>query len=436
MQTVEQRAISKAFKRLLPLIVVCYFIAYLDRTNVGFAALQMNEDLGLTASAFGFGAGLFFLAYVALEVPSNLMLARFGARRWIARIMVTWGLIAGGMAFVQGETSFYVMRALLGFAEAGFFPGVLFYIMQWFPDAYRARANSYLQAAGPASFLLGGPISGALLSLHGVLGLRGWQWVFIIEAVPAIIFAGVVLKCLIDRPSQAIWLEKDEREWLEERLATEEKQRRANRDHSILEALLSPRVLLLACFQFNVVLTVYSVGLFLPQIVKAFGVSNLQTGFISAIPYVAAILGILLWGRISDATGERRLFTAIPMLIGAIGLACAGFTGDLTLKMIAFSVVTFGVFGCSAVFWTLPASFLSGAAAAGGYAFINSLSAIAGFIGPWVLGRIKDATGNFNAGLYFLAGMDVLAVIIVMMLRRSPTKEPNETLPTVTNGAK
>jgi MFS transporter, ACS family, tartrate transporter len=275
-----------------------------------------------------------------------------------------------------------------------------------------------------------------LLSLHGVLGLRGWQWVFIIEAVPAIIFAGVVLKCLIDRPSQATWLEKDERQWLEERLAVEEKQRRMNRDHSIMEALFSPRVLLLACFQFNVVLTVYSVGLFLPQIVKAFGVSNLQTGFISAIPYVAAIIGILLWGRISDATGERRLFTAIPMLIGAIGLACAGFTGDLTLKIVAFSIVTFGVFGCSAVFWTLPASFLSGAAAAGGYAFINSLSAIAGFIGPWVLGRIKDATGNFNAGLYFLAGMDVLAVVIIMMLRRSPTKEPDETLQTVTNGAK
>jgi MFS transporter, ACS family, tartrate transporter len=432
MQTLEQRAIAKALKRLLPLIVICYFIAYLDRTNVGFAALQMNQDLGMTASAFGFGAGLFFLAYVALEVPSNLMLARYGARRWIARIMVTWGIIAGGTAFVHGEMGFYTARVLLGFAEAGFFPGILFFIMQWFPDAYRARANSYLQAAGPASFLLGGPISGALLDLNGVLGLRGWQWVFILEAVPAVIFAGFVLKFLTDHPSQAKWLAPDERDWLVERLGTEETQRRSVRDHSLLQAFLAPRVWLLACFQFNVVLTIYSVGLFLPQIVKAFGVSHFETGLISAIPYIAAIIGILFWGRRSDASGERRLNTAIPMSIAALGLVGAGLAHGLVLKMIAFSVVMFGVFGCSSVFWTLPASFLSGVAAAGGYALINSLSAMGGFVGPWLLGHIKDVTGSFAGGMFFLAAMDVIAVLIVISLR-STTKRQAESFRAVTN---
>jgi D-galactonate transporter len=416
MTDLEQRTMARVAKRLVPFLILCYFIAYLDRVNVSFAALQMNKDLGLTAAAFGFGAGIFFLAYFVFEVPSNLLLAHFGARRWIARIMFTWGLLSGAMAFISGETGFYVVRVLLGAAEAGFFPGMIFFLTLWFPAAYRARIIGYFMAAIPLSTVIGAPISGALLGLDGFFGLRGWQWLFILEAVPALILSVVVLLYLTDKPADATWLAADERRWLVDRLAAEHNQRVSARHYSVMEALLNPRVLGLSLVYFGAVATNYGLSFFLPQIVKAFGLSNLQTGFVSAIPFVIGVISIVWWGRRSDAKMERRFHTAFPLFVAAAGLAAGAFLDDPTAKMVAFSIAGFGIFGALPVFWTLPTAFLSGAAAAGGIAIINSIGNLSGFAGPYVMGWVKDRTGSFTDGLLVLSAAAIVGMVIVLAL--------------------
>src|ERR1700730_4261972 len=301
MNTLETSTLAKVTKRLVPFLIICYFVAYLDRVNVGFAALTMNQDLGLSQTAFGFGAGIFFVAYFIFEVPSNLMLERFGARKWIARIMLSWGILSGAMAFIPSigratglgnEYSFYLVRVLLGVAEAGFFPGIIFYLTLWFPSVYRARIVGYFMAAIPLSTVIGAPISGALLYLHGGLGLAGWQWLFIIEAVPAIILAVVVFFYLTDRPANAMWLAPDERSWLAERLALEQRQRQAVRQYSVAQVLVDPRVLGLSLVYFGAVATNYGLGFFLPQIVKAFGLNKLLATLVSATPSVAGLIGM------------------------------------------------------------------------------------------------------------------------------------------------
>ena len=416
MDTLEQRTMAKVSVRLVPFLIVCYFIAYLDRVNVSFAALTMNKDLGLSASAYGLGAGIFFLAYGVFEVPSNLLLAHFGARRWIARIMVSWGIVSGAMAFVGNETWFYVVRFLLGAAEAGFFPGMIFYLTLWFPAAYRARVIGYFMAAIPLSTVIGAPVSSAMLGLDGILRMHGWQWLFILEAAPALLLSVVVLFFLTDRPADAGWLSEDERRWLTDRLAIEERQREAARHYSVLQALLNPRVLALSLVYFGAVAANYGLSFFLPQIVKAFGMSNLETGFVAAVPYAVGVVGIVWWGRHSDAKLERRFHTGFAIFVAAAGLTVAAFLNDPTAKMVAFSVAGFGIFGCLPVFWTLPTAFLSGAAAAGGIAIINSIGNLAGFVGPSVMGMIKDSTGSFTDGLLVLAGVAVVAVLIVLLL--------------------
>jgi MFS transporter, ACS family, tartrate transporter len=423
MDTLEQRTMARVSVRLVPFLIVCYFVAYLDRVNVSFAALTMNKDLGLSASAYGLGAGIFFLAYAVLEVPSNLLLARFGARRWIARIMVSWGIMSGAMAFVGNETWFYVVRFLLGAAEAGFFPGMIFYLTLWFPAAYRARVIGYFMAAIPLSTVIGAPVSSALLGLEGILGMHGWQWLFILEAVPALLLSVAVLFYLTDKPADAGWLSDDERRWLVDRLAAEERQRQAARHYSVWQALLNPRVLALSLVYFGAVATNYGLSFFLPQIVKAFGMSNLQTGFVAAIPYAVGVIGIVWWGRHSDAKLERRFHTGFAIFIAAAGLTVAAFLNDPTAKMVAFSVAAFGIFGSLPVFWTLPTAFLSGAAAAGGIAIINSIGNLAGFVGPSVMGMIKDSTGSFTYGLLVLAGVAVVALVIVLLLRHDTALE-------------
>jgi ACS family tartrate transporter-like MFS transporter len=416
MNDLERRTMARVARRLVPFLILCYFIAYLDRVNVSFAALQMNKDLGLTASAFGFGAGIFFLAYFVFEVPSNLLLAHFGARRWIARIMFTWGLLSGAMAFITGETGFYVVRVLLGAAEAGFFPGMIFFLTLWFPATYRARIIGYFMAAIPLSTVIGAPISGALLGLDGFFGLRGWQWLFVLEAVPALILSVVVLLYLTDKPAEATWLADDERRWLVDRLAAEERQRVTARHYSVMEALLNPRVLALSLVYFGAVAVNYGLSFFLPQIVKAFGLSNLQTGFVSAIPFVVGVVSIVWWGRRSDAKMERRFHTAFPLFVAAAGMAAGAFLDDPTAKMVAFSIAGFGIFATLPVFWTLPTAFLSGAAAAGGIAIINSIGNLSGFAGPFVMGWVKDRTGSFTDGLLVLAGAAIVAMVIVLAL--------------------
>jgi len=432
MHAVETRTIAKVTKRLVPFLIVCYFIAYLDRVNVGFAALTMNQDLGLSQTAFGFGAGIFFIAYFIFEVPSNLLLERFGARKWIARIMLSWGILSGTMAFIPAiarttglgnENSFYLLRVLLGAAEAGFFPGIIFYLTLWFPAEYRGRIVGYFMAAIPLSTVIGAPISGVLLYLHGGLGLAGWQWLFIIEAVPSIILAVVVFFYLTDRPSDAAWLAPDERSWLAERLVLEQRQRQAVHDYSVAQSLVNPRVLGLSLVYFGAVATNYGLSFFLPQIVKAFGLNTFLTTVVSATPYVVGLISMVWWGRRSDRKVERRFHAAFPLFVAAVGIAVSTALDDPTLKMISLCVAGFGIFACLPVFWTLPTAFLSGAAAAAGIAVINSIGNLAGFAGPFAMGWIKDQTGSYAGGLLLLAALGIIAVGIVLVLGRDEATE-------------
>jgi MFS family permease len=408
MHAVEVRTIAKVAKRLVPFLIVCYFIAYLDRVNVGFAALTMNQDLGLSQTAFGFGAGIFFIAYFIFEVPSNLLLERFGARKWIARIMLSWGIISGMTAFTP-------TIAPLG--------GIIFYLTLWFPTEYRARIVGYFMAAIPLSTVIGAPISGALLYLHGGLGLAGWQWLFIVEALPSIILAGVVFFYLTDRPAEAAWLAPDERKWLAERLELEQRSRTAVRDYTVLESLVNPRVLGLSLVYFGAVATNYGLGFFLPQIVKAFGLNNFLTTLVSATPYVVGTIGMVWWGRRSDRVAERRFHTAFPLFLAAAGIALSTALDDPLLKMISFCIAGFGIFACLPVFWTLPTAFLSGAAAAAGIAVINSIGNLAGFAGPFAMGWIKDHTGSYAGALLLLAGLGIIAMGMVLMLGHDQASE-------------
>jgi len=432
MHALEAPTIAKVSKRLVPFLIVCYFVAYLDRVNVGFAALTMNQDLGLSQTAFGFGAGIFFIAYFIFEVPSNLLLERFGARKWIARIMLSWGILSGAMAFIPSiaratglgnEHSFYLLRVLLGAAEAGFFPGIIFYLTLWFPAEYRARIVGYFMAAIPLSTVIGAPISGVLLYLHGGLGLAGWQWLFIIEAVPAILLSGVVFFYLTDRPAEAGWLAPDERNWLARRLETERRHRESVHSYTVMQSLVNPRVIGLSLVYFGAVATNYGLSFFLPQIVKTFGLNTFLTTLVSAAPYVVGVIGMVWWGRRSDRLVERRFHAAFPLFVAAAGIAASTALDDPTLKMLALCVAGFGIFACLPVFWTLPTAFLSGAAAAAGIAVINSIGNLAGFAGPFAMGWIKDTTGSYAGGLLLLAGLGVLAMGIVLMLGHDDTLE-------------
>ncbi|MBV8914921.1 MAG: MFS transporter [Acetobacteraceae bacterium] len=414
---------ARVSARLVPFLIICYFVAYLDRVNVGFAALTMNKDLNISQTAYGLGAGIFFLSYFIFEVPSNLFLERFGARKWIARIMLSWGILSGATAFVQGENSFYLVRFLLGIAEAGFFPGIIFYLTLWFPAAYRARIIGYFMAAIPLSSVLGSPVSGALLGMDGLAGLHGWQWLFVVEAVPAIVLSVVVFFYLTDRPADAQWLEPEGRTWLATRLEAEHRARVAAEHFTVSQALFNPRVLALSLVYFGAVACNYGIGFFLPQIVKSFGLDNLQTGFVTAIPYVVGTAAIVYWGRRSDRTGERKLHAAFALFLAGAGILAASLLADPTLKMLAFCISAFGVFGCLPVFWTLPTAFLSGAAAAGGIAIINSIGNLSGFAGPYAMGYIKDATGGYEGGLQLLAALGFIAMVIVLVLRHNAALE-------------
>ena len=412
----ERRVFAKIGWRLMPILILAYIFNYLDRNNVGFAGLTMNQAIGLTATQLGFGAGVFFIAYCLLEVPSNLALYRVGARVWLSRIMISWGLASAATAFAVGPSSFYALRLLLGAAEAGFFPGVAFYLGTWFPAQYRTRMIAWFMVAIPVSSVIGGPVSGWLLGMDGVAGIAGWQWLFIIEAIPALLMSVAVLFYLTDRPAEATWLEPDERAWLAARLQLERTKRETVRHYSVAQALLNPKVLALSLVYFGAVSTNYGLSFFLPQIVKAFGVSNLQAGFITALPYVVGVVSIVWWGRHSDRTLERRYHLAFPLFVASACIAISTMLDDPTMKMVALSIAGFGIFGCLPVFWTFPTAFLSGAAAAGGIALINSIGNLAGFAGPYAMGRIKDLTGSYTGGLLSLAAAGLMAMIIVLVV--------------------
>jgi MFS transporter, ACS family, tartrate transporter len=399
----QQRTIVKIGWRLLPLVVVSYMMAYIDRTNIAFAALTMNKDLGLSAYVFGWGAGIFFLGYALFEVPSNMVLEKVGARRWIARIMFTWGLISGAMAFTAGTTSFLVLRFLLGVAEAGFFPGIIYYLTTWFPARYRARVISLLFVAVPVSNAAASIISGAILEMDGLLGLRGWQWVFILEALPAVLLAFVVWHYLTDRPREAAWLTVDECAWLEAELLAERRAVEARGHVSLLRALTDSRVIVLSLIYFTSVTSGYGIVFFMPQIVKALGQSNFMTGVLAAIPHAIGVIGLLCWGYSSDRHNERRRHLIAAACVSAVGFAAAAWLRNSYWGIAAMSVATIGLYGSRPTFWPLPSMFLSGAAAAAGIALINSIGNLGGYVGPMIVGWIKDRTQSFEMGLYFLA---------------------------------
>ncbi|MGY4364843.1 ACS family tartrate transporter-like MFS transporter [Bradyrhizobium sp. LB1.3] len=418
---IQTRVLRKITWRIVPFIMLLYFVAFIDRVNIGFASLTMNKDIGLSPTVYGFGAGIFFWGYFLFEVPSNIILHKVGARIWIARVMVTWGIVSAAMAFVQGPTSFYVLRFLLGVAEAGFFPGIILYLSYWFPARQRAAVTALFMAAAPLSTVLGSPVSGALLEMDGMLGFKGWQWLFVLEAFPAVLLGFVVLAFLTDRPEKAKWLADDERRWLVETMNVESTSKAATSKHSIWRGLADPRVLALALIYFGTSAGLYTLGVWAPQIIKQFGLSTLQVGFLNALPASAAVVAMVLWARHSDRTGERTWHVVLACLLAAAGLAFAGLAIGVVTVLVALTLVNIGISSAKPPLWSMPTLFLSGPAAAAGIATINSIGNLGGFVGPAMIGWIKDQTGSFVGGLYFVAGLLVLSAVLTLLLSRVKT---------------
>ncbi len=415
----RRRTIIKVSWRLLPLVVVAYLIAYIDRTNVAFAALTMNQDLGITPYMYGLGAGIFFLGYALFEVPSNIVLEKVGARLWIARIMLTWGIISGLMAAATGPISFIILRFLLGVAEAGFFPGMILYFTYWYPAHFRGRVISTLFIAVPLGNALASVLSGAILEMDGIWGLRGWQWVYILEALPAVLLAFVVLARMTDRPAAANWLTADEKEWLESELRAEKVRIESTGRVTLVRALTDMRVLLLALIYFSSVIASYGITFFLPQIVKGLGHSNFVTGLLTAIPYTVGVIGLILWGHSSDRHKERRWHLIAASTTAAVGLAGTAYLTGSAWALVAMSVAAVGLYGSRPSFWPMPSLFLTGAAAAVGIALINSIGNLGGYVGPFIVGWIKQSTGSFEMGVYFLAGCALTSALLAFFARRA-----------------
>jgi ACS family tartrate transporter-like MFS transporter len=422
MQDVESATIKRITWRLLPFLCLCYFVSWLDRVNVGFAALGMNEDLGFSPALFGLGAGIFFIGYVLCEPPSNLALRRFGARIWIARIMITWGLLSGAMAFIQGSWSFLTVRFLLGIAEAGFFPGIILYLTMWFPAKYRGRTFGLFILTTPLSGVIGSPISGALFKMHGFFGLEGWRWMFLIEAVPAVILGVICLFYLTDRPEKATWLTQEQRDWLTRTMRVEEaEQQQAHQTVHLMDALKSGRLWMLGLVYLGPVIGLYGLSFWLPQIVKGLvqsqGISDpFAIGLLAAVPSIGAALAMVFWTRHSDRTGERIWHLVGPLLVGAIGLVLSAYMHSPVGGMVALSIALIGINVSLPVFWTLPTAFLTGAAAAVGIAIINCIGNLGGYFGPQLIGLVKQSTNSIELALLSIAGLMVLASLIALYL--------------------
>src|SRR6195952_1847120 len=412
---VETSTIRAISWRLIPFLVLAYFFSYLDRVNLGFAALTMNAEFKFSPTVFAWGAGIFFIGYFIFEVPSNLALERFGASRWIARIMVTWGIISALMALVSGVWSFYSLRFLLGVAEAGFFPGIILYLTYWYPAEYRARFLAAFAIAVPISTVIGAPVSGLLLGLDGAMGLKGWQWLFIIEGIPSIILGIVAWFYLTDRPAKAGWLTADQKAWLSAKLDSEIAAKQAATHLTLGQALASPKVITLSLIYFGFVSALYGMQFWLPRVVKAFGLSNAQTGFVTAIPFLFGTIAMTLWARHTDAKRERVAHVGLPLLLTAAALAVCGYMDNPYVTMVALVVAAIGIFGTFAVFWTLPTAWLSGTAAAGAIALINSIGNLAGFGGPYLIGWVKETTGNTSSGLLVLSLLPLAAGLLVFL---------------------
>jgi ACS family tartrate transporter-like MFS transporter len=412
LRTVEQSAMRKVYLRVLPFAILTYFFCYLDRINVGFAALTMNKELGLDPATYGMAAGAFFWGYVLLEVPSNIILEKLGARMWIARIMVTWGIISGATALARGPISFTVIRFLLGLAEAGLFPGFVLYFTYWFPNVHRARINSGFTLALPIAVASGAPVSTALLGLNGFLGLRGWQCMYIFEAIPTVLIGIATFFYLTDRPSEARWLTAEERNWLDTTIAHETSTVEARHGIGVLRSFFDPKVMLLSLNYLGIVTASLGLLLFLPQIIKQLGVSNMQVGWITMVPYIAGGLSMVVCGWISDRVGDRRWSLFATCVIACVGLVIAGLTIGTWWALIGIVIAAIGLYGTKGPFWSMPTMFLTGTAAASGLAWINSLGNLGGFFGPTIVGWAKHLTGSFAGGLYALALCALISSVV------------------------
>src|SRR5688572_2920320 len=413
----ERRVFSKIAWRVMPLLIVSYILNYLDRTNISFAALTMNQAVGLTATQFGLGAGVFFLGYCLFEVPSNVVLYKVGARRWIARIMISWGLVSAAMMFVVGPNSFYALRFLLGVAEAGFFPGVAFYLSTWFPAEYRTRIVAWFMLAIPVSAVIGGPASGLLLEMDGILGLQGWQWLFLVEGLPVVLVGLVVLNVLADTPETATWLSDDEKRVVRHRLDSEKRPKEVSH---LSSAIKDVRVLILAAIQFGFLVGSYGIGIWLPQMLRAGNISDLSIGFVTSACYAVASVGMIVWATYVDRTRSSKVtHLSLSCVMAAVGfIGAIVFADTFWLSVVWVAVALTGVNGARAIFWSIPPRFLTGMAAAGGLAFINSIGVLGGFVGPSIMGFLNDQTGSYSAGLMALSGFLIMSASLAWFLKR------------------
>jgi MFS transporter, ACS family, tartrate transporter len=420
--SLENRTMRRITWRIVPFVMLLYFISYIDRVNIGFASLTMNKDIGLTASMMGLGAGIFFWGYFFFEVPSNIILLKVGARLWIGRVMVTWGIISAGMAFVEGPISFYLLRFLLGASEAGLFPGIILYLSYWFPARYRAGVVALFMAAAPISIALGSPIAASLLELNVMMGLQGWQWLFILESIPAVILGFVVFFYMTDKPEKAAWLKDDERNWLVAEMNKESASKNTGSPHNFIRILLDPRVLALSLVYFGTSAGLYTLAIWAPQIIKSLGVSSMTVGLLNAIPPTVSVVAMVLWSRHSDRTSERTWHVIIACLVASGGLVLAGNAEGVVGLVAALTIVNIGISCAKPPFWSMPTMFLSGTAVATGIAIINSIGNLGGFAGPVAIGWIKESTGSYMGGLYFVAGLLVVSALLTLWLSNKDAK--------------
>lgn len=421
MEAVEKSCIRKLYLRLLPFAVLSYLLAYIDRINSSFAALTMRGDLKITAAEYGFAVGTFYWGYFIFEVPSNIILEKVGARLWIARIMISWGILAGLTACVVGPTSFGVVRFLLGAAEAGFFPGILLYFTYWFPTYHHARIASGFLIGLPIAVAAGAPVSTALLALNGMWGLKGWQILYIVEAIPTVLIGVLTFFVLTDRPSQATFLTGEEKAWLTKTLDAERKAKEAARKFSFVDGLRNPKVLLLSLNYFGIGVASLGIVFFVPQMIKEIGVtSNMTVGWLTMIPYITGAIGLIGWGRVSDRMNERRWNLLGACAVSAIGLTMAALTIGSWWSMVGLSIATFGFYGTKGPFWSMPPMFMTGTAAAASIAWINSIGNLGGFFGPWYVGVIRDWTGSYAGGIYGLAFLCLMSAVVCALFLDIP----------------
>ncbi|MBU8881335.1 MFS transporter [Bacillus sp. FJAT-29790] len=421
---IEKKTIRKVTWRIIPFVFICYIISYIDRANLGYAALEMNADLALSSKVFGFASGIFFIGYFLFEVPSNVMMQRFGARVWIARILITWGILAVATGFVQNAMHLYILRFLLGVAEAGFFPGIILYFTYWFRSKEQATTIGLFTAAIPVSYIIGAPLSTWIMDYIHWMDFAGWRWMFILEGLPAVVLGIITLFYLTERPENAKWLNTKEKEWLVGELKKERESRKNVKQLGILKAITNPKVLFLSFIYFVYQTGSLGVGYWMPQIIKGFSgvTTNMQIGLIAMIPYIGATIGMLYWSRRSDSKGERRLHSAIPLFIAAIGLVGAGLTSNPYMAIALITVSLTGMYSFKAPFWALPSLFLTQSTAAIAIASINSIGNLGGFVGPYTIGLIKDGTGDAKIGLFFLSALLLISFLMVFFMKTNEIK--------------